>query len=96
MKRVKYTQKRAKYTHDCDGCEFLGQDGDLDMYTCMRGPGRTFIARYGSRGPEYASVPAIAIAAAGESKSLHVVAIIRAAKRFEAGLRAGVSREADE
>ena len=43
-----------RYIHDCDGCEFVGQDGEYDMYRChVHG---SLIARYGDDGPDYSSM----------------------------------------
>ena len=57
---------KTQHTHDCDACIFLGNlsviCGDIskryDIYLCasaMGGP--DVVARYGSDGPEYRSVP---------------------------------------
>jgi hypothetical protein len=59
----------SRFTHDCDACEYLGTvegpnvDGAdevarFDLYWCKRCDGGTAIARYGSEGFEYMSVPA--------------------------------------
>ena len=47
-----------RYTHDCTNCQYLGEDGDFDLYACRSvWPVRlTFLARYGDDGPEYASL----------------------------------------
>ncbi len=50
-----------QHKHDCDDCEYLGSIMDLDLYTCEHGPGRTFVARYGSGGPDYTSFPVFAL-----------------------------------
>lgn len=54
------------HAHDCDGCKYLGtiagaddDCGPIDLYFCG-GPassltGGTYLARYGSDGPEYTS-----------------------------------------
>lgn len=46
-----------QHLHDCDKCTFLGANGEFDLYTCTKQGYRTFIARFGSQGPEYASCP---------------------------------------
>jgi len=43
-----------RFTHDCDGCKFLGQDEAHDFYFCPSSM-PTVIARYGNDGPEYTS-----------------------------------------
>lgn len=48
------------YQHDCDQCQYLGAFIDEhnllhDLYHCTKGPGETFIARYGDEGREYRS-----------------------------------------
>lgn len=59
-----------KFEHDCDACVFLGsgnvQDHTYDFYACPRewsvtssgppGSHMCCIARFGSKGPEYASM----------------------------------------
>lgn len=53
---------KAKFTHDCDRCQFLGHYFGHDVYVC-NGGGNTLmgmgsiIARYGDDGPDYASQP---------------------------------------
>lgn len=49
----------ARYQHDCDACIPLGEFGKFDLYACKAGGslGTSYIARYGSDGPEYASAP---------------------------------------
>jgi hypothetical protein len=51
-----------RFTHDCDACRFLGQFGRYDLWVCPQRSGvRTsgsLIARYGSDGPDYESIPA--------------------------------------
>lgn len=46
-----------RYTHDCDGCEFLGECGTYDLYYCARCDEGTIIARASSDAPDYASTP---------------------------------------
>ena len=50
-----------RFTHDCDSCQFKGQFGDFDVWFCARCDGGSWIARYGSDGPEYASYPAFVL-----------------------------------
>ena len=49
----------ARYQHNCDACIPLGEFDKFDLYACKAGGvlGTSYIARYGSDGPEYASVP---------------------------------------
>jgi len=52
------------HSHDCEACAFLGSvemaPGKwIDYYTCPNGPGRTYIARFGSEGPDYTSMNAM-------------------------------------
>ena len=52
-----------RYKHDCDRCVYLGSgecnalgEGFFDFYTCTNPDNvRSFIARYGNEGSEYAS-----------------------------------------
>jgi len=53
-----------KFTHDCEGCKFLGHYEGHDLYYCAGEP--TVIARYGSDGPAYASGLAFANAPLNE------------------------------
>ena len=46
---------KPRFTHDCDRCTFLGQDGKHDLYYCPQGSFPTVIARYGNDGPDYTS-----------------------------------------
>lgn len=50
-------EEKPRYTHDCTGCIFLGLWANFDLYYCKgSSPIRTtVIARYGDKGPEYAS-----------------------------------------
>ena len=48
---------RPRFTHDCDGCRFLGQFERFDLYFCQKCDGGSVIARYGDEGDEYASAP---------------------------------------
>ena len=54
----------AVWVHDCEKCTYLGQttysDKLYDLYVCEEegSLGPTLIARYGSDGPEYTSMPA--------------------------------------
>lgn len=44
------------YTHDCDNCTFLGNNGRADLYYCTQSGTRvTLIARYSSEGSDYIS-----------------------------------------
>lgn len=61
-------RENAYHTHDCDECTYRGtielvpgQDRWIDFYTCPNGPGRTYIARYGSAGLEYTSMNAMVL-----------------------------------
>lgn len=45
---------KPRYTHDCTDCRFLGQVDKYDLYVCHTDE-ITGLARYGDRGPEYAS-----------------------------------------
>lgn len=54
------TQKlHPVFNHDCDSCTFLGAkevDGQIyDFYSCKKTGSK--IARYGSRGRDYLSIP---------------------------------------
>lgn len=55
------THRHAQHTHDCDECVFLGRDGTHDHYFCPRDTdeflGDGLIARFGSDGPDYLSMP---------------------------------------
>lgn len=44
------------YKHDCDECEFIGTV-NIDIYRCPQNGIPTWIARYGSGGPQYTSHP---------------------------------------
>lgn len=62
--------ERPRFTHACNACQFLGcftyevddRRWDVDLYACPRLAterleyDRTIIARFGSDGPEYASL----------------------------------------
>lgn len=54
-------QSHPVYDHDCKDCRFLGSrevEGKVyDFYSCDAEYGRTNIARYGSKDPEYLSLP---------------------------------------
>jgi hypothetical protein len=48
----------TRFTHDCDGCHWLGQFEAVDLWWCPSPSSRNLdsvIARYGSAGPEYAA-----------------------------------------
>lgn len=49
------------YTHDCDGCKFLGalvkHGFRYDLWYCARCDEGSLIARFGDDGPSYASSP---------------------------------------
>jgi hypothetical protein len=53
------TVEKPRFDHDCGTCIYLGEttvDGTtFDLYFCMKGPGKTLIARYGNAGHEYLS-----------------------------------------
>ena len=53
---------QPQFTHDCESCTFLGRydsDRPADLYVCLTSMGGpSLIARYGSEGPDYGSVPA--------------------------------------
>lgn len=55
-----------RFTHDCDGCVFLGRlvdaGTDTDVYFCERCDGGSLILRYASEGSQYASMPVALIA----------------------------------
>ena len=48
---------KAKFLHDCNECKLLGHHSNYDIYQCNKGPLETYIARYGSLGQEYCSIP---------------------------------------
>jgi hypothetical protein len=49
---------RPRFTHDCSACRFIRQDGEYDVYWCRSGfQGGSVIARMGSDGPNYSSIP---------------------------------------
>lgn len=61
---IKLAEATPLYTHDCEGCTYLGQFdaseeqgwGMVDLYICAQGGlGYTVIARYGNDGPQYGS-----------------------------------------
>ena len=59
--RARDAGRRPAYAHDCDACIFLGTGTvggvDYDFYTCPRETlGVCCIARWGSDGPQYASM----------------------------------------
>jgi ribosomal protein L37AE/L43A len=66
-----------RFTHDCDACVFKGSHGRFDIWYCERCDGGTWIARYGSDGPEYASYPTFVLdihrERATESRSLAAI-----------------------
>lgn len=54
----------AQYTHDCTICRFLGTVQDagnhpVDLYRCAGVHQDSVIARYGSDGPDYSSMPVL-------------------------------------
>ena len=69
------TADTPKYTHDCDCCTFLGHVAGQDLYWCPQGGMATIIARDGSEGPNYQSMP------------VHLMAIFP--DQMQGGLRAG-------
>jgi hypothetical protein len=58
---IKLSQSHPVYDNDCRDCRFLGSmevSGTIyDFYSCDAEYGRTNIARFGSKGPEYLSLP---------------------------------------
>ena len=47
-----------QWTHDCDSCQFLGSRDEYDIWFCAGSLlGGSVIARYGSDGPDYLSMP---------------------------------------
>ena len=55
---------KPRYEHDCEACQFIGQDGLFDMYVCAKGnkapfSRTTLIARFSDEGPDYASGDAV-------------------------------------
>lgn len=72
------------YEHDCDDCRFLGAhkvDGQtLDLYVCEDGfMGNSLIARFGSEGPEYSSLPVDLI---GRAKLPKTHALVECLRRY--------------
>jgi len=56
-----------RWKHDCSACTHMGglvtPDGVYDLYHCRKqGELTTLVARYGNKGSEYASMPALAAA----------------------------------
>lgn len=54
------TAPKPQFTHDCDGCQFLGRhkrgQAHFDLYYCSKGIlNGTLLARYGNEGSEYLS-----------------------------------------
>ena len=43
------------FVHDCEKCEYKGSNDSFDFYTCEGALEKSYIARYGSNGPEYSS-----------------------------------------
>lgn len=49
-------KQEPRFTHDCDGCKFLGNYNGQDLYFCGNGrPFPTVIARFGNEGSQYQS-----------------------------------------
>lgn len=84
MNSISVDLQEPKYQHDCDKCSFLGNFRDepvlqdYDLYACSRGPGLTYLARYGNEGHEYQSgasfvglIPAITEAARRHRNDFH-------------------------
>lgn len=54
-----------RFTHDCDGCTYLGRmecrafghTQPYDLYACLQGRVGSVVARYGSEGSQYTSMP---------------------------------------
>lgn len=57
----------ARFTHDCDVCEYLGRHEEYDLYFCKEAP--TVVARFSSAGADYTS--GMAFATPGGSKPLY-------------------------
>ena len=70
---------KPRYTHDCDACRFLYQDGDMDIYWCMSSTfgGGSVIARMGNDGPDYTSSP-VSVVLYSENDSAHTKALRKA------------------
>ena len=49
--------KRKRYYHDCDGCQYLGSIADIDAYYCHKCDEGTYIARRSNEGSDYSSSP---------------------------------------
>lgn len=47
----------ARYEHDCPECTFLGRFEARDLYFCSQGSHPTLIAREGSLGHQYTTMP---------------------------------------
>ena len=48
---------QPSFTHDCESCTFLGRYDGHDLYVCPADD-PALIARFGSEGAEYRSLPA--------------------------------------
>lgn len=78
----------SQFMHDCDVCQFLGEYewcGDrYDLYYCPRCDEGSVIARYGSEGSEYKSVPVAVLLYAGyRSEHPLLEAMRRQIKRWQ-------------
>lgn len=51
--RISHPTQMMRFTHDCDKCIPLGQQGLYDLY--YHPSNQIFIARYGNEGPDYKS-----------------------------------------
>ena len=48
---------KPRFAHDCDGCLYLGQYEQFDLYLCPRCDEGSVIARYGDWCGDYSSCP---------------------------------------
>lgn len=65
-------KKPARFTHVCDGCTYLGQHEEYDLYFCDGSAasfGGSTLARYGHEPPEYKSMPKFMAERVAESDS---------------------------
>jgi hypothetical protein len=81
---------KPRFHHDCDRCTFLGHhdtnEGPFDLYHCTQTYFPTVIARYGDKGPEYASGLFAAKAMLESGKRDHPLAVAFS-RAQELGLR---------
>lgn len=59
LARMASLDAEPRFQHDCDKCMFLGQVDEYDLYRCEnpKNPFQSHIARSGSEGPSYMSMP---------------------------------------